>query len=102
MYDYVVKELPEVLQSLAGLDVHKVGMSGLQSVEKSKLTSIACQYHCAQSKQALLLGMARALPSEIESSAVQLKLTNWFADLGISLWAQHGRPWSLDNLPEKC
>ena len=33
MYDYVVKELPEVLQSLAGLDVHKVGMSGLQSVK---------------------------------------------------------------------
>ncbi len=27
MYDYVVKELPEVLQSLAGLDVHKVGRS---------------------------------------------------------------------------
>ncbi len=26
MYDYVVKELPEVLQSLSGLDTHKVGL----------------------------------------------------------------------------
>lgn len=33
MYDYVVKELPEVLQSLAGLDVHKVGIPGQQSVK---------------------------------------------------------------------
>ncbi len=40
MYDYVVKELPEVLQSLAGLDVHKVGISGLQSVKKSHFTTI--------------------------------------------------------------
>ena len=46
--------------------------------------------------------MGRALPSDIESSAVQRKLTNLFADLGISLWTQHGRPWSLDHLPEKC
>ena len=29
MYDYVVKELPEVLQSLPGLDVHKVCHSKL-------------------------------------------------------------------------
>ncbi|KAL0051224.1 hypothetical protein WJX82_004076 [Trebouxia sp. C0006] len=28
MYDYVVKELPEVLQSLAGLDVHKASVFG--------------------------------------------------------------------------
>ncbi len=69
--------------------------------------------------------MAGPLPSDIESFAVQLsvnpysfsmnpysfsvnpyaesyKLTDWFADLGISLWTQHGRPWSLNNLPEKC
>ncbi len=46
--------------------------------------------------------MARALPPDIESSAVELQLTNLFADLGISLWTQHGRPWSLDNLLEKC
>ncbi len=36
MYDYVVKELPEVLQNLAGLDVHKVGISGLRSVKKKQ------------------------------------------------------------------
>jgi len=46
--------------------------------------------------------MACALPSDIQSSAVQRKLTNLLADLGISLWTQHGRPWSFDNLPEKC
>ena len=35
MYDYVVKELPEVLQSLSGLDVHKV-CSFVTKLQRSK------------------------------------------------------------------